>query len=106
MENQNMKINMGEIITFSTGEYSDYGYCGTVIFTKNVDLIKFVQTEFVGKSYRELIIEDIASALVARELALPLQTREIYLGNWDFVKQFNMGKDGEKWVLKERQNDC
>lgn len=101
---ENYKLNRGEIITFSTGEYSDYGYNGSVIMLEDVDLAEFIKEHFIGLDvYGAGEIDTVASHLIAKQKALPLENREVHIGTYG---RFNSGidvfKDDDfKWSLTE-----
>ena len=101
----NLKVKKGEIILFSSGQYSDYSYCGEIIFIKDCDLVDFVQKNFIGKNRFEGYCEtDLASCLVANEYALPLQSREIHLGAYGcFDDDFGIETDEDfSWQKKDK----
>jgi hypothetical protein len=89
----NMNISMGEIILFSEGNYSDYGYCGRVIFTMNCNLNLLVriyrsETNKENKTYSDQVAK-FPSWLVAKGFCVPLESREIWLGEYDeFFQDF------------------
>lgn len=75
----------GSVIAFSSGEYSDYSYCGTVVTLKQCDLIE------LGKVYKEKHIpeydwqdspspEGFSSWLVVNGYAMPVQWQEVHCG--------------------------
>lgn len=95
MQKINTKVSQGEVIFFSHGAYSDYSYCGEVIFTKDCDLAEQAieyrkSTNLEGDSCSDQI-SSFSGWLVGQGFCLPLECREIRLGEYgsfddDFIK--------------------
>ncbi len=101
MSMQNLKVSRGEIITFTSGEYSDFGVCGYLVFTQDVDLAKFAQKHFSGKpQYGDhSSAKGLPSYLVAEGLAMPVDKRDIHIGCYeDFNSEF-----GVVWAKKDEK---
>lgn len=79
----NHQVGRGEVIMFSCGHYSDYSYCGEVIFTRDCDLAEQLKTykkdhpDAAGPIYHNFI-----TWLVAEGFCLPLECREISIGTY------------------------
>lgn len=87
MSEENYKVAMGEIINFSYGEYSDYSYCGNVVFLKDCDLVE------VKNLYKKFIIESkgypdtsgFVTWMVSKEYCVQISCREIHLGSYGTI---------------------
>ena len=81
---ENTKVMRGEIILFSSGEYSDYSYAGQVIFTKDCELkeARDKYKEHCQKTKEYADSGSFVTFLCALEFCLPLQCREIHLGSY------------------------
>lgn len=81
-------VRMGEVIAFSGGEYSDYSYCGLVVFRKACDLMEAKEAfkkftiATMTDGYCESDRSTFVTWLVANEYCLPLEEREIHLGSY------------------------
>lgn len=91
---QNLKIKKGEVILLTTGEYSDYGIRGQLVFIKDCNLKAYVKSKVDGKEQYTADCpepEHIPSNLVADGYALPLEYREIHLGDYgNFHEDFEV----------------
>ena len=85
------KVSTGEIIFFSDGCYSDYGYCGKVVFIKDCDLSELLaiyhaaQKELYEKTddYSDKpSANGFVSWLCAGQLCVTIEAREIHLGEY------------------------
>ena len=100
MKDQNLVLEAGEIINFSTGEYSDYEYCGSLIITKTINIRDFFLKNYVGKN---LDSDSIPSQLVAHGYALPLECREFHIGSYgdvDFADDYEYDYD-KGWIKND-----
>lgn len=89
------KVLRGEIILFSSGEYSDYGYRGQVIFTKDCELKEARDTykAHCKKTKESADPGGFVTFLCALEFCVPLQCREIHLGSYGEL----LGEDTLDW---------
>ena len=92
---ENTKVTRGEIVLFSSGEYSDYSYVGQVIFTKDCDLkvVKDVYKEHCKKTKETTDSGGFVTFLCALEFCLPLQCKEVHLGSYGEL----LGEDTLDW---------
>ena len=90
----NYILEKGEIINFTEGSYSDYHMVGLLIMTETVNLIEFAREHFVGLDIcNGGDPQNITSVLVAKQKALPLLNREVYMGDYGFPREFNLVQD-------------
>lgn len=79
------QVKIGEIILFSEGCYSDYGYCGKVVFIKDCDLLKSKSDFLISHDKQEWGFQSLfVTWLVANQICMPLECREIHLGEYEF----------------------
>ena len=90
-------MQAGTLITFSSGAYSDYGYCGLIVLTQHCDL-KLLGKRYVA-SYKHRYEgdkpypEDFPSWLVCNGYGFEVDTNEIHLGEYgDFNMSIEEGK--------------
>lgn len=79
-------FNAGDIVAFSSGEYSDYGYVGHVVITRRCDMCNLVQ-EFKDNFIPEYDGDDpshdgFVSWLVITGRAVPFSPTEVHLGSY------------------------
>lgn len=103
--NENYEIGMGEIVSLSSGEYSDYCVNGTFISQKSFNLSSAKDTfkVFVNENKKDFCYSDIQEQfltwLVANEYLMPLDTREIHLGTYGEIC------DESIWVFAEEDEE-
>lgn len=95
-----MKVDAGEILAFSEGEYSDYGYRGHVVAIKDFDLGQMMRqhiSERIEQYAEEYSPTDgFETFLVASGVVVPLTCREVHIGSYgnvdpDFGAMFEAG---------------
>lgn len=92
MSIQNISIKAGELICFSSGEYSDYSYRGHFVGLQDVqqddmnELVESVKEDFAKleeePSYYGDIRELFTSACIKRGWLLCIDCREIHIGSY------------------------
>lgn len=95
----NMKIEKGEVIVLTQGEYSDFGIEGFIIALEDFDMSTEAQLHYKaqiakGNDYDQT--SDFAAHLITTEKAIPVRYRAIHLGNYlGFDKDFNIPREEE-----------
>lgn len=85
---QNLKINKGEVIVLTTGEYSSYGIDGFIIALKDFDMALEAQNYTANQVSKYPY--GFVAYLIIQQLAMPVQYREIDLGNSKFNQEFGV----------------
>lgn len=101
MAGENLKIEAGEPVVFSTGEYSDYGYGASLVFRKTCDL-EALAAEY-GRACREGLRngsidkwgdqigpQGFEAWLVCEGHAVPFTLREIHIGGYGQIEIGNV----------------
>lgn len=90
---QNGEYPAGTVLFFSQGEYSDYGYCGTVKLLKDInlqDVLTACKADWALRVHDrpewrkdgDPDPQDFVAFLIASELAEDFDCREIHLGSY------------------------
>lgn len=95
---QTLKFPAGRAITFTAGEYSDFGVGATLITLKDVDLAEQAQAYAASKqreagddAYFYLEISDLATWLVTQGFAMAADVQTVHLGAYDrFEPEFGV----------------
>lgn len=87
-----LKFKAGSAITFTTGEYSDFGTCGTLIMLKDVDLAERARSfDAASKAANPKAVEDgwygvdlyaFSAFLITSGYAMAADVQEVHLGNY------------------------
>lgn len=90
------KVKAGEVINFSQGCYSDYGYCGNVVIRKDFDLMN-AKEEFkiFCKDLDEwnICASEFVTWMVTNLYVAPMESREIHLGEYSEI----LGESTYEW---------
>lgn len=81
-----LQYRKGDIIVFTTGEYSDFGMCGYLVATEDLDLPALAQ-KFVGDyqskhEWDKADPGDFPSWLVAAGKAMPVNYSTVHVGSY------------------------
>lgn len=86
MDQRETKFEAGKIILFSSGEYSDFGYCGHIVTLQDIDLSELVgiyQTSIgIGKRGYSSPSRFVAW-LCAQQYVAEINATEFYLGGYE-----------------------
>jgi len=86
MSEQNIELKAGQLVVFSEGEYSDYGYRGTYVVLADVsademhEVAGVVKAEADGDGDDWNVISMVEPELIRRGKLAAIDLREIYLG--------------------------
>ena len=81
MENPN--FNRGEVIVFSSGEYSDYSLCAFIVAIEDLNLDELGQEwKALQKDKTYLDMDTFPSWLIAKGLAMPVTYSEVHVGDY------------------------
>lgn len=106
----NTKVSAGEIVHFTSGEYSCYGIEGSFVFCKNCDLEELLidfakekKEEVIAEEYYEEAIEAFLAWLVINGWAVGFNTREVHLGAYGrlVLGKTVLDRDVENWPDKD-----
>ena len=91
---QNLEIDAGEVINLSEGEYSDYGYVGSMVFRHSCNL-ETLTFEWMRSIYDEAVNTEwydggksaaFIAWLVVEGHAVPFECRDIHIGDYSHVE--------------------
>ena len=98
MSETNTKLDIGKIINFSSGEYSNYGYVGNVVALKSFDL-KDALEDFEPAFAAEQALrglksdylddpspQDFVAWLCAHSYVVEIEAREVHLGSYGDIE--------------------
>ena len=103
MTDTTLKLRAGAAITFTSGEYSDFGTCGTMIMLKDVDLAERAQAydaaqraekvEDVEAGYYSTDLHGFPAFLITSGFAMAADVQEIHLGCYsEFEPEFGVSR--------------
>lgn len=92
----NLKIQKGEVIVTTTGEYSNFGIDGFIVALQDFDMAAeakiCVEIRKATDEYDQY--EDFTAFLITKELVIPVKYREIHLGSYSrFDDDFGVPKE-------------
>lgn len=86
MTKPDYNFHRGSVLIFSSGEYSDYHIVGFLVAVRDLklkELVKQFKSEFIAKDKWDRASPDnFPSWLVSKELAMPIDSTEVYLGDY------------------------
>jgi hypothetical protein len=93
MKPQNLKFAVGEVVVATQGAYSDYSIVGYFVTIKEFDMrplaAEYAAIRRAAEEYEEN--DGFIGWLVSKELVVPVNYREIYLGEYSrFSKDFEV----------------
>ena len=90
---QNVSLKAGSLVTFSSGEYSDYGYRGTYVALQDVSFEEMMEVVEFVKSKAEKEDPDYPNAqplfepeLIRRGWLLSVPMHEIHIGGYNSLE--------------------
>jgi hypothetical protein len=89
---QNIELKAGQLVVFSTGEYSDYGYRGSYVVLRDVPATEMVEiadqvraevkAEEEKTGWSDGVHQKFQAALIRRACLADINLREIHLGSY------------------------
>ena len=84
---QNLDLKAGELLVFSTGSYSDYGYQGSYVVLRDIASAEMeeIATQINSDGDKYDSQDRFQAELIRRGCLLTINMREIHLGDWGEV---------------------